>query len=102
MEYIKIVFRVNGNDHAVEASIGDSLLEVAKKNQINLFGGCGGAGVCGTCHVLIDDEFIPKLDNKTESEEDLLSILPQVKSNSRLACQVIVSHGLEGMIIIVP
>jgi 2Fe-2S ferredoxin len=102
METVKIIFRINGKDQVVEASIGDTLLEVSQKNQISLFGGCGGAGVCGTCHVLIDDEHISKLNPKSDSEEELLDILPIAKNNSRLACQVIVSEDLEGMIVTVP
>jgi 2Fe-2S ferredoxin len=39
---------------------GQSLLEVALKNNINLHHNCGGVCACSTCHVYVEwgDEFL--------------------------------------------
>ncbi len=98
----KIIFRTNKGDTIVEAENGESLLEVANKAGVELFGGCGGAGVCGSCHVYIDPEFFSKLEEASFNEQDLLDIVPNGKFNSRLACQVKVSDALDGMTVIIP
>ena len=98
----KITFRSNNFETTVNAVVGDTLLETANKNNIELFGGCGGAGVCGTCHVFIDSEHFDKLNEKSEDEEDLLDVLPNGRVSSRLACQVVVSEDLDGMIVTIP
>jgi 2Fe-2S ferredoxin len=98
----KIIFKSGNSETIVEAKNGETLLEIAVKNDIKLFGGCCGAGVCGTCHVFIDDEFINKLNEKTFEETDLLEVLSNGKVNSRLACQVIISDELDGMTVTIP
>ncbi|MBQ7524354.1 MAG: 2Fe-2S iron-sulfur cluster binding domain-containing protein [Alphaproteobacteria bacterium] len=98
----KIIFRTSAGDTTVEAKNGETLLEVAERSGVSIFGGCGGAGVCGSCHVFIDQAFVDKLSAPTNEEQDLLEILPNGKVNSRLACQVKVSDILDGMVVSVP
>ena len=98
----KIIFRSNGVDTAVDAQNGETLLEVATKAGVELFGGCGGAGVCGSCHVYISNEHLPKLNDATFEEQDLLEALPNGKVNSRLACQVVISDECNGMVVELP
>ncbi|MDR1289536.1 MAG: 2Fe-2S iron-sulfur cluster binding domain-containing protein [Holosporales bacterium] len=98
----KIIFRTSGGEVEVDALVGDTLLEVAQKNGVSLFGGCSGAGVCGTCHVLIPPEFLQKLNEPSDHEADLLEVLPMSKENSRLACQVVVTDELDGLIVNIP
>lgn len=98
----KITFKSNDFEITVDAVVGDTLLETAHKNNIELFGGCGGAGVCGTCHVLIDDGHLEKLNEKSDDEDDLLDVLQNGCGNSRLACQVVVSEDLDGMVVTIP
>ena len=98
----KITFKIGVESTTVDAAIGETLLDVAKNNNIKLFGGCDGAGVCGTCHVFIDKDFIEKLNEASLEETDLLEILPNGKMNSRLACQVIVTEDLDGLVVTIP
>ncbi|MDR0744659.1 MAG: 2Fe-2S iron-sulfur cluster binding domain-containing protein [Holosporales bacterium] len=98
----KIIFKSESSETIVEATNGETLLEVANNNNIKLFGGCCGAGVCGTCQVFIDNNFINKLNEKTPEELDLLDVLPNGNHNSRLACQVIISDELDGMVVVIP
>ena len=60
------------------------------------FGECKGRGQCGTCHIHMlnnADEF----SDKTGNENTTLDKIPSAKSNSRLACQIIVNHKLHGV-----
>lgn len=98
----KIIFRKNEQDSTVDAEVGDTLLEVAKKNDIDLFGGCDGAGLCGTCNVAIDESFLSKLEPPCGNELDLLDIVSCGRDNIRLACQVIVTENMDGMIVNIP
>ena len=98
----KIIFKTENSEITVDAVVGETLLEAASRADVPLFGGCGGAGVCGTCHVFIDSEFIKKLKEPNLEELDLLDVIPTVNANSRLACQVTVTEDLDGMIVTIP
>lgn len=98
----KIIFKSEDKEIVVDAVVGETLLETANKADVPLFGGCGGAGVCGTCHVFIDQAFLKKLNKSTLEELDLIDVLPNGNSNSRLACQVVVTEELDGMTVTIP
>ena len=98
----KIIFRVKGIDKIVECDNGKTLLEVAEEADIGLFGGCGGAGVCGSCHVYIEPQYMEKIKEASFEEQDLLEAVPNGKVNSRLACQVVISDELDGMVVELP
>lgn len=98
----KITFKVGNEETIVEAINGETLLEAANRSGVKLFGGCSGAGVCGTCHVFIDPKFVEKLNEASSEELDLLEILPNGKMNSRLACQVVISDDFDGLVVTIP
>ena len=73
------------------------------KNKIpGIDADCGGACACATCHVYVDNKWIEKLSPKDDSEEDMLDFAFEVKSNSRLSCQITVSDELDGLIVNMP
>lgn len=85
----------DGSEKRVDASVGETLLDVIQANQIPVKGMCGGAGVCGSCRVKIfppSDQISPAED----SELDLLDTL-QSDENVRLACQVVLLEGCEAL-----
>ena len=93
----------NGNEHEIEVSNGLTVMEGAIKNQIpGIDADCGGACACATCHVYVDNKWIEKLSPKDDSEEDMLDFAFEVKSNSRLSCQITVSDELDGLIVNMP
>ncbi len=99
----KITFIQKDNSEIeVEAEIGKTLLDVIKENNINLIGACDGACACGTCHVLIDEETLSKIEPAKEDEENILDIVFGIQHNSRLACQVIITEQMEDAIITIP
>ena len=93
----------NGNEHEIEVSNGLTVMEGAIKNKIpGIDADCGGACACATCHVYVDNKWIEKLSPKDDSEEDMLDFAFEVKSNSRLSCQITVSDEIDGLIVHLP
>ena len=93
----------NGNEHEIDVSNGLTVMEGAIKNKIpGIDADCGGACACATCHVYVDNKWIEKLSPKDDSEEDMLDFAFEVKSNSRLSCQITVSDELDGLIVNMP
>ena len=96
---VKINFLDNNNNlKEIEANDGSSLLEVSKKNNINLEGSCGGEMLCSTCHVYILSKHIDKLKKQTYEEKEILALTKNLKKNSRLACQIKITNKLKGLI----
>ena len=96
---VKINFLDNNNNlKEIEANDGSSLLEVSKKNNINLEGSCGGEMLCSTCHVYILSNHINKLKKQTHEEKEILALTKNLKKTSRLACQIKITGKLEGLI----
>lgn len=98
----KITFKTKNGDVVAEAENGSTLLEVAEKAGVELYGGCGGAGVCGSCHVYIADGYVDKIAEASNEEQDLLDVISNGRFNSRLACQVVISDACDGMVVTIP
>ena len=86
----------------IEAATGQSVLEVAHANKIDLEGACEGSLACSTCHVVIDPTFYDKLSAATEDEEDMLDLAFGLTRTSRLGCQIIMSDALDGLTVTLP
>jgi ferredoxin, 2Fe-2S len=80
---------------------GQSLLEVALKNDIELHHNCGGVCACSTCHIYIDagDVHVEELSDK---EEDFIDRAVSPKLNSRLGCQCELLTGSGTINVTVP
>ncbi len=88
---------IEGERTVVDALSGQSILEVARANGLNLPGTCGGSMVCATCHVRIAAAFRARLPSPSESEEDTLDLAFGVTADSRLGCQIRLTEALDGM-----
>ena len=74
-------------------SAGQSILEVALKNNIDLHHNCGGVCACSTCHLYVDkgEGLIEEISDR---EEDFIDRAINPRLNSRLGCQcVLVEDG---------
>lgn len=80
---IRVSFHGKGE---FDAAIGDSLLDIAHNNGIDLDHACGGVCACSTCHVKIDAGS-DALSEASEDEEDQLDTARDVSLSSRLGCQ---------------
>jgi 2Fe-2S ferredoxin len=85
-------------DH-VEA--GESLLELALKNDIELHHNCGGVCACSTCHLYLDEgeEYVEELSDK---EEDFIDRAVSPRLNSRLGCQCVLLDGGGSVVVTLP
>lgn len=82
----------------VDAIVGESLLQTAHRNDIDLEGACEGVCACSTCHIILPSmEFFDSLDEASEDEEDMLDMAFGLSETSRLGCQIIVREDMEGV-----
>lgn len=99
----KMIFvEKGGNRKEVDAPNGVSVMEIAHMNDVDLEGACGGSLACSTCHVIVDQKWFDKLDEPSESEEDMLDLAFGLTHTSRLGCQIIMSDELDGLEVQLP
>jgi len=79
------------------AELGMSLMEIIRDEGMDIEAACGGCCACATCHLYIENEWISKLPKADEDEESMLDQVIDVKSNSRLGCQIEFTLDLEGI-----
>jgi 2Fe-2S ferredoxin len=91
---------VNGEKQEVEAENGSTVMENAIRNGVvGIVAECGGAMNCGTCHVYVDQAWLPKVGEAKGAELDTLDFAFDVKPNSRLSCQIVMRDDLDGLIV---
>lgn len=93
-----------GQEHPIEATVGESVMATAVKNGVpGIIGECGGNASCGTCHVWVRAEFTELVGEPNDLEEDLLEMaVTDRREGSRLSCQISVSPELDGLTVDVP
>jgi ferredoxin, 2Fe-2S len=72
-------------------------MEIIRDHDLPIKAECGGALACATCHVYVDEEWIPKIAPKTSEEDYMLDEAFDLRGNSRLSCQIIMSEELDGL-----
>src|ERR1700742_4268253 len=93
----------DGKEHETEVPNGWSVMEGAVKNNIpGIDADCGGACACATCHVYVDETWLPKTGDKSAMEESMLDFAENVEPNSRLSCQINVTDALDGLVVRMP
>lgn len=94
MYSIKFNFEQKGLQSITLSGIeaGQSILEVALKNDIELHHNCGGVCACSTCHIYVNkgESYLEEL---SEKEEDFIDRAVSPKINSRLGCQCVLNDG---------
>ena len=89
--------------HEIDVQNGLTVMEGAVQNDIpGIDADCGGGMACATCHVYVDEDWVQKLPQKEDGEEDMLDMAYEPKKNSRLSCQIIVSDELDGLVVNIP
>ncbi len=92
-----------GTERPIEAKNGETVMETAIKNSIpGIEADCGGACACSTCHVYVDEAYMPKVGTPEEMEQSMLDFAENVQDNSRLSCQITISDDLEGLRVTTP
>ncbi|HHL42848.1 MAG TPA: 2Fe-2S iron-sulfur cluster binding domain-containing protein [Hellea balneolensis] len=100
----KITFiDADGTSRVVDAKVGSSIMEAAVQNMIpGIDADCGGACACATCHVYVAEDWADKLKDKDDMEESMLDFAEDVRDNSRLSCQILVTNELDGIVVTTP
>jgi 2Fe-2S ferredoxin len=101
----KITFvEFNGAARTLDVPEGWTVMQGAVSNGIEgIEAECGGSGLCGTCHVYIDEATSAKLPPRTAGEEDTLDgVAAEVRPTSRLSCQIEVTADVDGMTVTLP
>lgn len=82
-----------------DATVGDSLMEVAKARGVDgILGDCGGGCACATCHVYVDAAWRDIVGAPDEIEAMTLDMVADIaRENSRLSCQIRIRAELDGL-----
>ena len=92
-----------GFESEVEVELGNSVAQGALDNMVEgIDAECGGFCSCATCHCYVDDAWFDKLEGASDVEKDMLEFTYEPKPSSRLSCQIIITAGLDGLIIHLP
>src|SRR3954452_8337899 len=95
----------DGTEHRIELEEGLSVMRGAVDNGVpGIDADCGGECACATCHVYVDEVWLPAIGTPAEGSQEasMLSFAALAQSNSRLSCQIAVSEGLDGLIVRLP
>ena len=93
----------NGLEHAVDVSIGDTLMEGAVRNAVpGIVAACGGDGGCATCQVYVEEGWTDLIGKPSANERNTLQFAFERRANSRLACQIVMTEALHGLVLRMP
>jgi 2Fe-2S ferredoxin len=103
MYTVKINFEEKGLEPVTLENIepGQTLLELALKNDIELHHNCGGVCACTTCHLYIE-KGMDHIDEISDKEEDFIDRAVNPRLNSRLGCQSLLLDGDGEIEVILP
>jgi 2Fe-2S ferredoxin len=99
----KITFIERGGARReVDAPVGMSVMEIARRHDIDIEGACEGSLACSTCHVIVDPQWYGRLEPASEEEEDMLDLAFNLTRTSRLGCQILITEDLDGLTVQLP
>ena len=77
---------IAGDPRQLTLAVGQSILEAALEQDVDLDHACGGVCACSTCHVRVQ-RGLDCMSEPSEDELDQLDEAPGVGLDSRLGCQ---------------
>jgi 2Fe-2S ferredoxin len=93
----------NGTQHAVQADVGQSIMQAAVNNGVpGILADCGGSCSCATCHCYVDAAWVARVPEAESYEIELLTCALDVRPNSRLSCQIKISAEIDGIVLQLP
>lgn len=85
----------------IDAIEGLRVVELIRANGLPIKAECAGAGVCATCHVRIPAAWHHRLPAASADELAKLDEIPGAGEFSRLACQIEMTHALDGLELVI-
>lgn len=98
-------FRSDGSATVIDVEPGTSIMRAAITNDVaGIVGECGGQAMCATCHVYVRDEFLDRLPEMSDDEDEMLDVTACERDavHSRLGCQVKLGGALDRIIVDLP
>ncbi|MFC8178759.1 2Fe-2S iron-sulfur cluster-binding protein [Rhodococcus sp. NPDC057297] len=93
----------NGTSTSVDVPEGQSVMDGSVRNNLpGIVAECGGSCSCATCHVYLDESSSDAFGEPTPEETDLVEFLENVTPCSRLACQLVLTAGVDTVTVTVP
>lgn len=94
----------DGHITEIEAKAGDSVMHAAVTNDVDgIIGECGGSMMCATCHCYVDEEWMGIVGARSADEDEMLSCAAsEVRSTSRLSCQIKLTADMDGLVVHLP
>lgn len=93
----------NGLEHTIEGRVGDNVMYLAQRHDLDIEGACEASLACCTCHVYVETHHDQLVNEELdEEEEDMLDLAPFLQENSRLACQIILDKDIDGLVVRLP
>ncbi|HCH32156.1 MAG TPA: ISC system 2Fe-2S type ferredoxin [Oceanospirillaceae bacterium] len=83
----------------IEADAGQTILDAAKANGIDIEHACEKSCACTTCHVIVREGFDSMIESD-ELEDDMLDKAWGLEPDSRLSCQAVVAD--ENLVVEIP
>lgn len=89
---------------AVQATVGQTLMAAAVDANVDgIAADCGGTLTCATCHVMVREPWLSRLEAMPSDEDSMLDYAACAReANSRLSCQVKLTAALDGMQVDLP
>ena len=100
----KVTFiQFSGDETTVDVQNGTSVMRAAIDNLVpGIDADCGGECSCATCHVLVTDDWMAQTGTAGDQENSMLDLNPDREDRSRLACQLMMSDDLDGLVVQLP
>lgn len=94
----------DGARRSIAVAPGATVMLTAVANNIpGIVAECGGAAMCATCHVYLDEASQAVVAPVSEVENEMLgSAASGRRENSRLSCQLVLLPGVDEIVIHVP
>lgn len=93
----------DGSEHKVDIEEGRSLMQTALDNSVpGIDADCGGECACGTCHVIVDENWASTIGVASDTEAQMLEMTPEKAVTSRLSCQIPMTEDMDGLIVRIP
>lgn len=91
----------NGQRHEVRSPANRTLMEAATKSNVpGIDAECGGSCTCATCHVYVDEQWTQRTGQREPVESEMIEFSSEeLKSNSRLAGQIVLTDELDGLVV---
>lgn len=94
----------DGSQESVTTPEGSTAMQAATGAGLpGIVGECGGSAMCATCHVYVDEASLSRLPPPLSNEEEMLDCTASERlPSSRLACQLRIDAGLDGLLLRMP